>query len=1288
MKTRQLNITAVIVIAAFLLSAATGYAGQPVWVDNFDSEVLDPTWFWVNENPERWNLSEEPGYMRIYASALPTGGENLLMRPGAEGNFTIETHVFFEPIRNFQLAGLVIYQDEANFIQLGRAYAEPGICPTCYGNGIYFDQLQGGEMVGGNFATQTDLQNEAFLRLELKGNRVTAFYGSDSTDWMEIGEHQLPGGFKVNAVGLTASQDFWMEDDPLPADFEYFSFSGHVKPTSPFVGAWQAVDADGGAMRLAIGGPPNGPFNITWTESYFGLCEGGSGIGKGDGWLDSSDPYLLQGHVSFECFTNDGAAEVDFTWHYDPSTDTITVYGGEGMTNTMWHRPGHPPSPAEWAIVARPFDDAVDGGSFPAGTPEGVVVSLLVLDDDHHPLWYGTTETVIPEWDDRPWAFFGLDWDLTSGDHVWMYDGINAKELIVSALEVTAVDLGSLTVSGTSDAGSDVFVELPGGLSIVTADQDGYWEVIFDDSALGQWWAVYQLDSDDDQTRVPFYVPAARFTFFPEWNSLEGYEWPDGAEVDITVAGKEECSTEATAGYPEWDPWNTFFSLNFPEGCVIIVDDNITLSFGMLDLTHVVQFLSITEVDTETNTVAGMADFDPEQYRLHTWIHEIEDSYMQLTAGGGIWLADFGSLGVDLNVNMGGRVEIVDEHSNATAVDWYIPNPSFTVFPDWNSLEGFGWPDGAEVSISVDGKNECSTEATAGYPEWDPWNTYFWLNFPDDCIVEIGNEITLEYEATTRTHTVQEMAITTVDKEADIVAGTADFGPPYTLHAWIHGVEGSELYPDLIEGTWTVDFGSNGFDLDIDMGGRVEIVDEHSNATAVDWYIPNPHFTVFPEWNSLEGYGWPDGAEVDITVEGKGECSTEAIASYPDWDPWNTFFWLNFPEGCVVGMGDGITLTYGTTERTHTVQYLEITSVDEASDIVAGVADPGAVLYAWIHEVEGSEMELVAEGGFWLADFSSFGLEEGTCGRVENRDDQGNATAVDWCVPTPRLTVFRQWRYVEGWDWPEGATVIATINGTDCQAEGISGHPEWDPQALFVSMNFPEGCDVVAGQTVTFDADGIHREHEVRVLENLVIDELEDTVTGIAEAGATVHVWVHDRYDETYVEVIAAGDDSWTADFTPFDLEEGMCGRAEIHDDQGNATAFDWCVPGDIAIRVTGSDGPEYWVGSGDNIILRWGWGACTLEQIDAFSSALEDTYRLNGVLLEGVWGSPEEAPGLSDFCGGIPGWRIYWEYALGTLPIGQYTVETSVSLSEEITDGIGTYSGTLFESQITIHVG
>jgi hypothetical protein len=60
---------------------------------------------------------------------------------------------------------------------------------------------------------------------------------------------------------------------------------------------------------------------------------------------------------------------------------------------------------------------------------------------------------------------------------------------------------------------------------------------------------------------------------------------------------------------------------------------------------------------------------------LHTWIHGLEGSYMQLSAPDGTWLADFGSQGFDLQPGMGGRVELVDQSSNATAVDWWVLSP-------------------------------------------------------------------------------------------------------------------------------------------------------------------------------------------------------------------------------------------------------------------------------------------------------------------------------------------------------------------------------------------------------------------------------------------------------------------------------------------------------------------------------------------------------------------------------------------------------------------------------------
>src|SRR3989337_2825067 len=77
----------------------------------------------------------------------------------------------------------------------------------------------------------------------------------------------------------------------------------YAAPKSPFLGQWQAIDVDGGDIRLSIGGKPSGPFKITWTESYFGFCGGEAGLARGTGWLDEGAPYVLEAGLPLACFT-------------------------------------------------------------------------------------------------------------------------------------------------------------------------------------------------------------------------------------------------------------------------------------------------------------------------------------------------------------------------------------------------------------------------------------------------------------------------------------------------------------------------------------------------------------------------------------------------------------------------------------------------------------------------------------------------------------------------------------------------------------------------------------------------------------------------------------------------------------------------------------------------------------------------------------------------------------------------------------------------------------------------
>jgi regulation of enolase protein 1 (concanavalin A-like superfamily) len=204
-------------ISQALSLQATKYVS--VWRDTFNNDLLEP-WFWLNENPDRWNLSENPGFLRIYTSAYRFGNENGLLRFVAKGDFTIETHLLFEPFANFQFAGLVIYQDDQNILAFGRAFCDTP--KDCVGNGIYFDAMVGGNRLSTNFATYVPVVDEAYLRLVWREGKATGLYSPDGVSWTEIGTHQIPADFEVSSVGLTASQNINAPGQDVPADFDYF----------------------------------------------------------------------------------------------------------------------------------------------------------------------------------------------------------------------------------------------------------------------------------------------------------------------------------------------------------------------------------------------------------------------------------------------------------------------------------------------------------------------------------------------------------------------------------------------------------------------------------------------------------------------------------------------------------------------------------------------------------------------------------------------------------------------------------------------------------------------------------------------------------------------------------------------------------------------------------------------------------------------------------------------------------------------------------------------------------
>jgi len=145
------------------------------------------------------------------------------------------------------------------------------------------------------------------------------------------------GNFGDGTIYYAESENGFDWTEPMPALFPWIDVQ--AGNASPFVGHWQAIDVDGSDIRLVISGPPNGPFQITWTESYISYCGGEAGILRGVGWFSEEDFNPLEADVHLECFTTGRTLDFHLTFRYHPTTNTLSTRYDFGDV-TIWHRPG------------------------------------------------------------------------------------------------------------------------------------------------------------------------------------------------------------------------------------------------------------------------------------------------------------------------------------------------------------------------------------------------------------------------------------------------------------------------------------------------------------------------------------------------------------------------------------------------------------------------------------------------------------------------------------------------------------------------------------------------------------------------------------------------------------------------------------------------------------------------------------------------------------------------------------------------------------------------------------
>lgn len=193
--------------------------------EDFNSTVLDPQWSWVRENPANWSLSALPGFLRIMTeygglNDMFNSAKNILLLPAHAGNYDITTKLHFIPNDNFHTAGLILYENDDSFIQMGKAYYVYVGGPTVEA------KLEHAGILGYSYSANG--VSPLYLRILKRGMDAYCHWSLDGINWNVFlnfdglfQNHPQPGIFAYSDIATTS----------VNADFDYVQVDYCMTPT-------------------------------------------------------------------------------------------------------------------------------------------------------------------------------------------------------------------------------------------------------------------------------------------------------------------------------------------------------------------------------------------------------------------------------------------------------------------------------------------------------------------------------------------------------------------------------------------------------------------------------------------------------------------------------------------------------------------------------------------------------------------------------------------------------------------------------------------------------------------------------------------------------------------------------------------------------------------------------------------------------------------------------------------------------------------------------------------------
>lgn len=901
-------------------------------------------------------------------------------------------------------------------------------------------------------------------------------------------------------------------------------------------------------------------------DTVFGHTDANAAVDvwvHGNGWT----PATADGSGYW---TADFSGLTDLTYLSDGGSSQTDNNGDS--TGVWWASPQFGVAPVdEWVQSSRPWKP-------------GTTITLTI--EDGGMVVYSDSQ--VTDTDGNFNFNFGGVFDLKRGQLVTVSDGTNIKTHTVVDLFVDGVNVTAETVYGHTDASAnvDVWVHGDGGLN-VTVDGSGNWTADFSgmtDLTYLSDGGSSQKDDDGDSTGVWWASPRIQVAPVDDWvQSVR--PWTPGATITLTVeeGGVVVHSDSQTAnadGNFNFNLWDVF---DLKRGQVVTVSDGTTIK------THTVMPLYVDRVDLITETVFGRAGAGT---AIDVWVHG--DGNLNVTADpSGNWTADFSSM-TDITYANDGGSQQTDSDGDSTGVWWAYPGFRVSPDDDWiNSRRG--WKPDATITLTIeDGGvvvySDLQAADSHGNFRFDLWDVFD---------IQRGQVVTVSDGTTTKTHTVANLYVDSVNVEDDDVFGRADAGTDVDIYA-----NDSDLLTFTADGSgnWVADF-SGITDLTYLSNGASRQVDDDGDATRIDW--SSPRIQVAPDDNWVSSWSrWTPGSTVTLTIKEGG------VTKYSDSQVVDTNGYFNFNLWNVFDLerGQEVTVSDGTNIKIHTVMPLYVDVVDVDADTISGRGKPNTDVEVWVHG-DGNMHVTADPSGKWTADFSGqTDLTYINDGGSQQMDEDGDSTGVWWA--SPRFWVAPDDNWVQSnTRWTPGATITLTIaesgvvKYTDSQISDSQGNFNFNLWSVF---------DLQRGQVVTVSDGKTTKTHTVMPFYVDGVNVTDDTIFGRADADTEVDVWVH---GDGNLLVTADEFGDWTADFTSqTDLTYLNDGGSAQYDEDGDGTGVWWSSPN---IQVSPD---ENWVQQWN----RWTPGATvTLKVEDSSGIVFTDsqTADTNGNFSFNIWG-------------------------------------------------------------------